>query len=265
MPTLDDVRLRLGRAEAYADSLRAEVVAWRTTDPQPHRIVAQQEAGNQFALVVRFQKYPDIDWEFVIGDILTDLRFTLDYLAYQLVIAHTGQDPPPDANRIEFPIYLDPARYGERDNRGQPTRNSGLARVAQMSPKAQTYIESVQPYNGGKNGNWLWTLHEFCNINKHRFIPPTLTTLEVSASVDNATLAELIPNKIDRLKDGDIVARVRLAQGPVGAIVSINGTLSTGVVLNPGPSMASVPLEDMSGFAYGTRMIYEALRSEVEP
>src|SRR4051812_1987621 len=95
--------------------LDAVIRAW--WDDNPDRCGTRTEFDNKpdgrlhIAIVMVIEGQPPHEWGFLVGDILLDLRSTLDYIAYQAVIAHTGQDPPPNPRRIEFPIYKDEGFY----------------------------------------------------------------------------------------------------------------------------------------------------------
>jgi hypothetical protein len=119
------------------------------------------------------------DWSLLVSDIVCDLRFILDNLAYELVIANTGADPPPNERGIEFPIFDDKGKFMQTRNDGRPVRISGLAKIGDMDAWVQRMIEELQPYHEEQpQNNGFMNLNEMCNTYKHRLLAPVLLSLE---------------------------------------------------------------------------------------
>jgi hypothetical protein len=107
---------------------------------------------------------------FIIGDCLQNLRSSLDYLVWELVLANNN-DP---GKYNMFPICDTPAAFKkERDKRD---------RLLGVHPDAITLIEALQPYHLGKDRekSILWVLNELTNFNKHRRV--LLTALRAARS-----------------------------------------------------------------------------------
>jgi len=96
--------------------------------------------GAEGRIYFHFAKPVPPNWGLLFSDIVTDLRFALDYLAYELVIANTRQDPPPDPRGIEFPVYL--KREGFKSHGG----GGGWRQIHNMNVRVQAYLQRVQPY-----------------------------------------------------------------------------------------------------------------------
>ncbi len=83
---------------------------------------------------------PIYGWKFIntvslqLGEMLYQLRAALDSCIYGAVIRETGQNPPPDENKLEFPICEKRSDY------------SAFKR-APLAQKRRDIIERVQPYN----------------------------------------------------------------------------------------------------------------------
>jgi hypothetical protein len=90
------------------------------------------------------------------GDIIQNLRSSLDHLAYQLVMVGTNDAGPKHVRRIQFPIAEDFGAY--------ETRKAG--QVEGMRDDAKLAIDAVKPYKDGNDN--LWRIHELNNIDKHR-------------------------------------------------------------------------------------------------
>lgn len=94
----------------------------------------------------------------IIGDCLGNLRSTLDYLVWELVLAN-GKNP---ARKNAFPISVTSDSYAQEIKRG---------RLANVDPAAIAIIETLQPYHAvNPDQALLAVLSEFTNVNKHRRI-----------------------------------------------------------------------------------------------
>ncbi len=108
-----------------------------------------------------------------IGDVISNLRSSLDYLVWQLVLAN-GETP---SGRNEFPIYENELSViGKRGC----YRKDGLRKLRGVSPTNQTIIERLQPYNGGKANLFLASLNTLRNEDIHRSL--TLTVVKSTGS-----------------------------------------------------------------------------------
>jgi hypothetical protein len=150
--TADDriilIRVKIERARKNLSNLEHEIVAFGnktfyagTTDPD----TKQTELGKH--------QIWDFDFLAASGDVVHNLRCSLDHLACQLVWAGSGEEP---SRRVEFPIAKDAATY-----EGDKAR-----KVEGMCPKAIKAIDALKPYKGGNDA--LWRIHELDNIDKHR-------------------------------------------------------------------------------------------------
>ena len=222
---LFDVNKRLNRAKSNFDRFDSELSEYWRLPSGPYRAVTELKDGSrgECLIVARVQQHPD--WALLVADILTDCRFALDFLAYQLVIRNTGQDPPPDPEDIEFPIFVDPLIFLERNKQGQPTKRSGLRKIQNMSQAVQSYITDVQPYKvdpANPRHAGIWLLHELCNVYKHRLLEPALLVLKElkvtfqiigDVRVEDAEGFQLGGKE---LTDGTPIGRFRLVAGPNG-------------------------------------------------
>jgi hypothetical protein len=93
----------------------------------------------------------------VVGDCLSNLRSSLDYLVWEMVHAN-GNNP---SDRTGFPICTMTAGWTQELKRGA---------LDGIQNEARTLIESLQPYHvaSDPDHSLLAVLHKFTNINKHR-------------------------------------------------------------------------------------------------
>src|SRR5262249_51464823 len=86
----------------------------------------------------RYRQTPPDRLFMLIGDVLHNLRSALDHLAWSL--AGTLAD-----RNTEFPIFVDPARFGARDGNGRPERGGGLRKLHNMPAEAQSSVRNASP------------------------------------------------------------------------------------------------------------------------
>ncbi|MDT5258885.1 MAG: hypothetical protein QOD10_3965 [Mycobacterium sp.] len=67
------------------------------------------------------------------GEWLYLLRAALDGIVYHLAVRDSGQNPPPAERSLQFPVFLDPAKYDSADHRGN-LRHSLSADVRLAAP-----------------------------------------------------------------------------------------------------------------------------------
>jgi hypothetical protein len=155
-----DARGRLQRAQSNAEKLASEIVAWWADHPDhcgmslEHYPQEGQRRSHIILKAVLSDQEPPAKWGLAVGDIVSDLRAVLDYIAYQAVIAFNGEDPPPNPRGIEFPIYKDEGR-----NRA----------IGAVHDAVADYVKAIQPYMAVNEGrdpelDGLWGLNELCNF-----------------------------------------------------------------------------------------------------
>jgi hypothetical protein len=149
------VRVKVQRAKKHLVDLERELIAFgRRTQAN----VELTEDGPQIGI----QQYRNITIRRVLpfeaiscaGDIIQNLRSSLDHLAYQLVLVNGNQPTP----RTAFPICEDCATY-KRDK---------IRKIEGMRDDAKEAIDRLKPYRGGND--LLWKLHSLNNIDKHRLL-----------------------------------------------------------------------------------------------
>lgn len=79
---------------------------------------------------------PDV-FALQIGEILYHLRAALDACIYEAAILETGKNPPPDENRLEFPMCRSNSEYAKK----------AAFMLRSLAKGRRAIVESVQPYN----------------------------------------------------------------------------------------------------------------------
>lgn len=193
MASLELALSKMNWASEHLDHLWEDVTAYLETNP--YRFVADPQStfehdGSSWTMG-SFEAKEDMASKFSLqfGDVITNLRSSLDYLVWELVLAHNGK--PTNSNA--FPICDTVNSFGSELQRG---------RLSGVHPTVVSHIESLQPYHSGEkcHQTFFWVLHELNNINKHRraldvvlknVLPPA--DLEVEHLADGKTVARVNP------------------------------------------------------------------------
>lgn len=76
------------------------------------------------------------------GEMLYHLRAALDSLVYEIAIIDSGQDPPPDAEKLEFPIRSSQASFDQ-----------AARKIGPLSDQHRRMVRSIQPYDAGERSD----------------------------------------------------------------------------------------------------------------
>jgi hypothetical protein len=155
MEPLDGARLKVVRAQEHLDSLKVEIGKY--LDSHPYEFRGEFDRNKVMIQSAKINVNPPLRLASILGDCLSNLRASLDYVAWQLVARHSKVAPVVGVDRIYFPISKDAANF----------RANGRAQLANYSvpTAALNVVESVQPYQAGYD--LLDTLHRLVNEDKH--------------------------------------------------------------------------------------------------
>jgi len=127
-------RDRVERAIAHRKTLGELWADWLEKDP--YDVFVHGENDGTGTIQVRQTDDVPEACSLELGEALYQLRAALDGCIYQAAIIESGQDPPPNENRLEFPVCVT-ARYFQ----------DAAWKIAPLSQKCRSFIESMQPYN----------------------------------------------------------------------------------------------------------------------
>ena len=135
MKPFNVARSRLKRAESHFDSCAAQ---WNNLPVEDlYRISLKIDPnGNGRIRVSRNKPIPE-ETSLLLGEALYQLRSSLDACVYQASIYASGKNPPPDENKLEFPISNDKKEWPQLAKR----------RLFALPEDVQDEIERMQPYN----------------------------------------------------------------------------------------------------------------------
>jgi len=124
----------------HAGSKQAEfALAWAGyIEAHPLEVALDQVADDTFEMTVRTREATPVSL-LAFGDWLTALRSALDNALYAWAATLSGQDPPPDAGRLQFPIATTATDFGEQARR----LRSLPADVVAKLEKAQPYHSAI--------------------------------------------------------------------------------------------------------------------------
>lgn len=160
-PSLFDPDLKQQWAHHHLGLLKKEIQLFSVQNPAVIEPEEDTEAGEYIVKIYQPNLVNALVAVLTFGDFVNNLRASLDYLIWQLVIQN-GQSPTVNNS---FPIIEEDNHHGRR----------ALIRACTgVSAKVLPIIESFQPYRSGTNNgsSHLWRLATLCNIQKHRQISP---------------------------------------------------------------------------------------------
>jgi len=169
MHPLDSSRLKVKRADIHINALKKSI--GRLFDPQ--YTIEEKPIMQGKAKLINVEINPSLraeNWGLIIGDIVTNLRASLDHITWDLAMLHireTGRKlTPKEERKIQFPLYDDSSAMADE--------RRGVRALKYVLPRAHSEIERFQPYN---RRNWpkldlLRDLELLTNTDKHRIVIP---------------------------------------------------------------------------------------------
>lgn len=177
MQDIYEISPKFGRAHENLKVFKAESLKYLESEPQEFPIEFQPKGnGTEIDVIMRIQFVKPVPpiLSVLAGDILYEIRSALDHLVFALSDSYSVRTLRKtidlDKAGTEFPIFVDPAKFGELRKDRQPAERSGLHKIRLVHPDVQAIIESLQPYNARNHTRleFLWVLQQLCNIDKHR-------------------------------------------------------------------------------------------------
>jgi len=160
----DDVLEKIKRAYEHLVEFQSTLDAFRQS--KPYEVTGKRDPKTrQFIYsIVKADPIP-VRLSVISGDVLQNLRSSLDYLACSLVRSHSPSAP---IDKCGFPIFDEVPTTKEHER-------TFARKVKGMEDKAIDLIKNIKPYKGGDDV--LWRLHALNNRDKHRLLLTTATGL----------------------------------------------------------------------------------------
>jgi hypothetical protein len=201
-----------------------------------------------------YEGLPNV-FAFELGEMLYHLRAALDSSVYACAISTTGQDPPPDHDRLEFPLCSTPEQFKRAGRKLRP-----------LSDECRSIIESVQPYKVVPDlapeimvlspHRTLGILNDWARIDRHR----RLHVVGSWASHRNPQL--LLPEGCELehilvtydgfLEQDGLIATFKLRGFERGMNVQANPNLAIDIAVNEAPD----PCADNDTLGMRIRMLF---------
>jgi hypothetical protein len=165
---LEGCRLKLARAGVHLTELKEAVD--QVVGPEPDRIPGELDpTGGQYLFRAQRDRQVPLVLSVIVGDVVHNLFTALDYLAWELAVAHRGRGDTSTA----FPIFDCQKQYEAH----------APGKLRHIHPSAQAQIEREQPFRVSPRDlhpsehplTWLYALEI---RDKHR----TLNLTDISAS-----------------------------------------------------------------------------------
>lgn len=200
-----EVRLLHARLRRAEEHYRSFGRIWTEyLDGHPHTLDRTLEEDG--AVVTRLRRAAPLPAELsvIFGELLYELRAALDNCLYALAVIVSGQNPPPNAGRLEWPIRETAIEWGTH-----------AARYRELPPEISDSLEAIQPYRAElPDWNSLRILHNLARIDRHRS-PHSLGTYlsRLRLRADPEFIEVLNVGRPAIVRDGDEIVRVRVADG----------------------------------------------------
>jgi hypothetical protein len=257
---------KLDRAREHVRSLADAQVDYFGTDQRtrPFDVDHHFDPGtNLYSFIGRVTREPPPRIGTIIGDIAHNLRSALDYLVWELVLAHAGDPEQLGKPLPEFPICMTTETW-ERVLR---------TRIRNVSPQAAARLRDFQPFATDSvqlAEAPLRRLDLLCNHDKHRSI--TVATAAIRAVHDGITYVRSPASADVRLVPVRDVAEIHDAQSFWG--VPLDGHPVVQARITPsgpeprvelqGSSIAGLAFTDRSSVDYGIARMAVAVEDVVD-
>ncbi len=263
MPSLDGPRLKLSRADQQIDSLRADLLAaMEIQRDEPWFGVKHETYNDQPAITLYVTRLPvfPTDIGLTIGEIVHNLRSSLDHLAWALVPASKMRSLTSSQRiGVEFPMARSRDNFESSVNRRLPGVRSA----------DRTAIERYQPYHRAPAGRAVRILQVLSNTDKHRIIVPALFyptgfhfKLKFEGAKKRERITRLVPGR--QLQLGTQLLTWTFSDRPSDVSVDLEVTASPGFptsVVRPAPGNT---FEEVAGVLRVIYNVCDEIRSHFE-
>lgn len=204
-PVSEELRLLEARLERAASHFKNFGDLWADyLDQRPHQTELVQEAGGSTCVRLRRHIAIPAELSVVLGEFLYEMRAALDNCLYAVAVITSGQNPPPKAERLEWPIRETPSQW-----------TSQAGRYGALPPEVVNALEAIQPYRADcPSWNSLAILHELARFDRHRTSKRlALYLVRVRMRVDPAVVEVLDAGTEGVIRDGDTLVRIKVVSG----------------------------------------------------
>jgi hypothetical protein len=188
---LDGAKAKLCWAEKHFEALGSEWQAFIDTDP--YGLTLNRDLDAQ-TIWVFFQVLKPIPPKIALraGDVIQNLRASLDYIVAELVEARGG-----NSNASQFPIHVKEATFIRNVRYRKKSWGPGPLNSIPATSGEWAFIERLQPYQRTRlaKRDPLYALNYMSNRDKHRALAPTFGAPLISLLGDLFTVTATQPIK----------------------------------------------------------------------
>jgi len=205
----EDLLIKVDRAYKHIIEFNAETMRF-LGQGGPYKIVHEDDlnAGERTYYLSVLKEIPP-QFSALVGDIVQNLRSSLDHLAWHLV--HSSPVTPKAKDiEIYFPIFETASEY----------RAGKMRKIKGMTDAAIDAIDRIEPYYhldgpGVGQGLFLYWLHEVNRLDKHRLLVPVWANM-VSHTIPKTKLKEMPEGLRAAFQEGEIfLAASAITPGPL--------------------------------------------------
>ena len=199
MHPLDIAKLKVKWANKHIRSLNMGISRTKSEPNVTYRqqgelkipnIIEWIGAEKMFGYEVAIDPAIELNWSLIFGDILSNLRASLDHIAWALAEQHCKEDGTSlKSEDVYFPLRLKEAHTSCRTGVGLYLND-----VRFFPDRSWDTVEYFQPYNRRQRPKTklLGVLNQLVNIDKHRFVVPVIRDAMLRlTSADPPTRASL--------------------------------------------------------------------------
>ena len=164
---------KINWAVSLLDQLvQAEINWFEDQENVTHRVYPNPETSGTFIFEVSAKKIPVAPLSLVVGDIVQNIRNSLDHAVYELGIKNNHPEFHNNSHVSQFPIIGNQSNAGNLINGEQNFESRRKSFIKYISNEAQDFLKTVQPFTVGDQyeEHPLWLLNKLSNIDKHRFL-----------------------------------------------------------------------------------------------
>ena len=170
---------KIQRATFQANQLESKIAHFIDREPFTIRVDKEDVADGHVGRLVAIKNLalgePDTSLVLLAGEILYQLRSSLDHLVHQLVILSGNANKLKNSRRHQFPIFERKADY---DKRADGMIDGVSKNIASLVEQQQPYVQRPK----GPRNDALWILQDLNNTDKHRLIPVTVIGIDIIES-----------------------------------------------------------------------------------
>lgn len=177
------VGARLDRATEHFAAFGA---AWAAhLERRPHRMSLEVDEHGGGRILFHRLLQPPADLSILLGEFLYELRAALDNCLYAVAVIDSGQNPPPKAGALEWPICTTVEQWEQHRAR----------RLSALCSELQDGLLSIQPFQVEWPGwNVLRILNDMARVDRHRAVHfVTSCAVKGSVRLDQTLVSDFTP------------------------------------------------------------------------